>query len=297
MKNDYKKFAVQMYPSSVSNYYFGNDVKKVPLINKKTKIVSIGSCFAQYIAKYLSNNNYNYIVTEKNEYGFSADWGIVFNSASVRQIFEYSFGSFKPLTSWWKRKEGVMQDPYRRHVAYPKGQEDKKRKQHYAASKRAIKQADVIVITLGLVEVWRDKRDKATFWRVPPLGLYDPDIYEFYVMTVEDVYKDLMRIKMLIDRHNPTCHLIVTVSPVPFQATYREDCDVITANVYSKAVSCVAANKFAKKLDGYNVYYFPSFEFVRYGFGNPFNPDGRHIKKPVVNTMMKFFEKMYVKGK
>jgi hypothetical protein len=114
-------------------------------------------------------------------------------------------------------------------------------------------------------------------------------------MTVNEVFQDLLRIRFLLDRFNKKCHLIITVSPVPFQATYREDCDAVTANVFSKAVSSVAAIDFASELRDRNVSYFPSFEYVRYGFKNPYIADGRHIKRPVVNQMMKFFESMFCK--
>ena len=294
---DYKKFAIQKYPADLSKFYFGGGGGKKPIITKKTKIVSIGSCFAENIGRYLRAHKYNYISTEKGSGWFSANWGIVFNSASIRQIFEYSFDLFHPKVSWWEREKGRMQDPYRRDIIYTKGVHDNKRNAHRKASRRALENADVIIITLGLVEVWRDKRDKATFWRVPPMHLYNPNIYEFYVMTNHDVWNDLSRIKQLIDYYNPKCKLIFTVSPVPFQATYREDIDVVTANVYSKAVSSTAAIEFCTTYAKNGVYYFPSFEFVRYGFDNPYIADGRHIKKPIVNMMMQFFEKIYVKGK
>jgi hypothetical protein len=292
---DYKKFAIQKYPSNVSDFYMSGGGGSKKFIDKNTKIVSIGSCFAENIARFLRAHKYNYINTEKGSGYFSANWGIVFNSSSIRQIFEYSFGLFHPKVQWWEREKGRMQDPYRRDIIYPKGVHNQKRIAHYAASRQALEKADVIIITLGLTEVWRDKRDGATFWRVPPMHLYDPDIYTFHSMTVNEVFQDLLRIRFLLDRFNKKCHLIITVSPVPFQATYREDCDAVTANVFSKAVSSVAAIDFASELRDRNVSYFPSFEYVRYGFKNPYIADGRHIKRPVVNQMMKFFESMFCK--
>lgn len=292
---DYKKFAIQKYPANISDFYMNGGGRDKKFIDKQTKICSIGSCFAENIAKFLRANKYNYITTEKGGGYFSANWGIVFNSSSIRQIFEYSFGLFNPKVQWWEREKGRMQDPYRRDTIYAKGQHDKNRFSHYEKSRKAIENADTIIITLGLVEVWRDKRDFATFWRVPPMHLYDPKIYEFHVMTVEEVYDDLVKIKNIINNYNPECKLIITVSPVPFQATYREDCDVVTANIYSKSVSSVATNIFVKEYSNKNVFYFPSFEYVRYGFKNPYIHDGRHIKKPVINQMMKFFEKMFCK--
>jgi len=291
---DYKKFIIERYPSNISKYFLRN-FNKVELIDKETKVVSIGSCFAENISKYLRRKKYNYLVTEKNSGWFSANWGIVFNSSSIRQIFEYSFDLFNPKIKWWEREEGHMQDPYRRNVVYPKGKHLDQKVIHINASRKAISKADVIIITLGLVEVWRDKRDGTVFWRVPPMHLYDPEIYEFYVMTVDDVYNDLVKVKSILEKYNPKCSLIVTVSPVPFQATYREDCDVVTANVYSKAVSTVSCNRFVSEFKDKNVYYFPSFEFVRYGFDNPYIEDGRHIREDVINTMMKFFERSFGK--
>jgi len=49
---DYKKFPVQYYPLNIKDYYFKKS-EKIPLINKKTKIVSMGSCFALHIGRYL----------------------------------------------------------------------------------------------------------------------------------------------------------------------------------------------------------------------------------------------------
>lgn len=293
---DYKHFAVQKYPKSISEYYSGPGFKDSKFITKKTNIVSIGSCFAMEIGKFLKRNNYNYPIYENNDSSFNANWGIVFNSSSIRQIIEDAFDRFKPFERFWEREENRMQDIFRRNTTYQKGEHELKLEKHRKKSHLALSNAEVLIVTLGLVEVWRDKRDHSVFWRVPPITCYDPNKYEFYVMNVEDVYSDLKKIKNVLNDHNPNCNMVVTVSPVPFQTTFRKDCDVVSANVYSKAVSSVAANQFCCENRNNGVYYFPSFEYIRYGFDNPYIDDGRHIKKPIVNKMMKFFEKTFVIG-
>lgn len=292
---DYKHFAVQKYPQSVSKYFMGKDFKSTPFIDKSTNIVSMGSCFAMEIADYLKKSGYNYPIYEEDE--FNANWGIIFNSASIRQMVADAFGVFHPIERSWERSEGQIQDMFRRNTIYPKGLYKKRLQSHLKASKVALSKAEVLIVTLGLTEVWRDKRDHTVFWRVPPMECYDPDNHEFYVMTVEDVYMDLYRIVGIMRDHNPKCKIIFTVSPVPFQVTYRTDCDVVSANAYSKAVSSTAAIQFCSKYRNDGVYYFPSFEYVRYGFSNPYIEDGRHIKREVVNKMMKFFKKKFVKEK
>jgi len=289
---DYKKFPVQYYPKNIKDYYFQDSVK-IPLLNKKTRIVSMGSCFALHIASYLRNNKYNYLVGEKYfRYLTSADWDMVFNTSCMRQIFKYSFEEFSPLVRWWDRG-GVMDDPFRRQISYKKGEHEQKLKQHVKASHEVLSKAEIIILTLGLVETWRDKRDLATYWRSPPIELLNKKIHGFHVMNVDECLADLDEIHKLLSKYNPKCKIIITVSPVSMRATFRKDIDPVAANVYSKSTLRCAAGLFADKYK--NVFYFPSFEFVIFGFPNPFQPrDNMHIKKSVINTMMKFFERRYV---
>jgi len=290
---DYKKFPVQYYPLNIKDYYF-NESEKIPLLDKKTKIVSMGSCFALYIASYLKKHNYNYLVGEKYfKYLTSADWDMVFNTTCIKQIFQYSLDEFSPIVRWWDRGK-VMDDPFRRQISYPKGEHEESLKNHVKASHEVLSTAEVIVLTLGLVEVWRDKRDLSTYWRTPPINLLDKKIHEFHVMDAQECFTDLEAVHKLLAKYNPNCKIIVTVSPVALRATFRKDVDPVAANVYSKSVLRSAAGMFADKHE--NVFYFPSYEFVIYGFARPFQErDNMHIKQEVIDIMMKFFERRYVK--
>lgn len=62
-----------------------------PLLDRSTPIGSAGSCFAMEIAKYLRAGVFNYIVTEPNKLS-CANWGIIFNPPSFRQLVERAFG-------------------------------------------------------------------------------------------------------------------------------------------------------------------------------------------------------------
>jgi len=290
---DYNKFPIQYYPLNIHDYYFDESVK-IPILDKKTKIVSMGSCFALHIASFLKKNKYNYLVGEKYyKYLTSADWDMVYNTTCMKQIFQYSFEEFNPIVRWWDRGK-VMDDPFRRQITYPKGTEDEQFKKHIEASRSVLSNAEVIVLTLGLTETWRDKRDFATYWRPPPINLMDKKIHQFYVMTVDDCLSDLESIYKLLTKYNPKCKIILSVSPVALRATFRSDVDPVTANVYSKSTLRTAAGMFSDQYD--NVFYFPSFEFVVFGFDNPYQKrDNMRIKKGVIETMMKFFERRYVK--
>jgi len=161
-------------------------------------------------------------------------------------------------------------------------------KEHQKCSAEALTKADVITITLGMVELWRDRRDHSVYWRVPPFEYLNEDIHEFVVQGVDDVLNEMRRIRKMV----PNTKIIWTVSPVPFRATFRMDCDAISANFYSKATLRSATDLMCREDE--NSYYFPSFEAVILGHDERFEEDNRHIKPKIIKKMMKFFERMYI---
>lgn len=289
-KADFKKYPIQRYPVDTKVHYLGMK-RNYKLIKKCTKVSSMGSCFGIEIAKHLKKSD-NYIVTEKNPF-FSAKWDKLYNISSIRQVFDYSFkaDTFKPLVRYWPR-EGFLQDPLRRDVVFKTSTPevaDENFKQHQVMSRLALQKAGVITITLGMTELWRDKRDQTVFWRVPPIEMLDTEnIHEFVIQNVDDVIEEMQRIRAYI----PKTNIIWTVSPVPFRATFRTDCDAVSANFYSKAVLRTAIDLHVRS-DRYS-HYFPSFEYIILGHENRYMADNRHIKRPIVAEVLKFFDTMFV---
>jgi len=294
--NEWKGFFIQKYPGDLVVHFL-----ELPgqnrLITKDTPIGSMGSCFAGHISKYLLDHNYNYIVTELpfREDIFCAHWGSVLNPTAIRQIFQYSLDNFHPLQTHWVRyteeEKELWEDPFRAGFVFPPHKYQIHINNHRLKSNEALCTTDVFVLTLGLIEVWKDCRDGSVFARVPPKEHYDPNIHQFHIMTVQECYNELEYIHKLLKQYNPKCSIILSISPVPLKATFRNNMDVVSASIYSKSVLRVAAEMLVNQHT--NVYYFPSFEFVTYAYqsiGGPWIPgDTRHINKQVINTMMKFF--------
>jgi hypothetical protein len=283
-KRDWERAPHIRYPTNISDYFFS--LRKRPFLDKETPIGSIGSCFSAYISKYLIKAGYNYIITEEPKYDtFSAQWGIVVSPACIAQIFRYSLThKFAPLEEFWE-VDGKQIDPYRSGFFYDK----KEFLVHKANSKKALTKPKVFIITLGLTEVWRDKRDGSTFAVAPPK--MEP-YHELYVLNEHDVFSYLYEIWNLLSFYNPECKLILSVSPIPLTATFRKDVDVVTANGNSKATLRSAVGEFCKSYP--QVEYFPSWEFVTFGMPN-FLADNRHPAPEVVDTMMRFFLNLYSK--
>jgi hypothetical protein len=120
----------------------------------------------------------------------------------------------------------------------------------------------VIVMTLGLVEIWYDSAT-GYYLNVSPRPSHIrefPGRFTLHVLSFEETYDYLERTALLIRKYNNRdAHIILTVSPVPLIATHRAE-DVMVANCYSKSVLRAAAETLIARYDF--VTYFPSYESV-----------------------------------
>jgi hypothetical protein len=261
----------------------------------------MGSCFAREIKTVLLREGFSYITEETHHPAAkhaSAAWERVYNTFSMRQIFEYTFGDWHPQVRWWKTPEsGRIQDPYRRIILY----DDLERAEadfeaHRGHSRKALESAEVLIITLGLTEIWEDGEDGSVICL--PSGPYvnergDMSRYRFRVSRYQENLENLERITTLMALHNPGCKIIVTVSPVHLWATFREDADVISASCNSKATLRAVADELADRYE--QVVYFPAFEMAtvfRPMVGQSVFAEGRenfHVNRETVEFIMKEF--------
>ena len=169
---------------------------------------------------------------------------------------------------------------------------------HYAEQLyRRFPQCRVVVITLGVAELWRDRRSGLPLNKAPPAALAEaePDRFVLEVMDYREVLNELEAIHDLLSRHgHPDFRMLVTVSPVPLSATFRP-IDVIAANAYSKAVQRAAVEAFAAGHP--NVDYLPSYETVVQSDRRlAFDSDNRHVQGPMVDRVVDRFLSAYAPG-
>lgn len=157
----------------------------------------------------------------------------------------------------------------------------------YNASFARAGAADVVIITLGLVECWYDTETGVYLNMAPskPLTQQYPGRFEFHLLDYNDIYAALVEIEGLLRKDNPNPpNLLVTVSPVGLASTFRED-DVLVTNCYSKSVQRAAVEAFVMNHDAH---YFPSYEYVtltdrKFAWGNK---DFRHVRQETVDRIM-----------
>lgn len=283
-------------------------VVRFPLkITPDQRVVTVGSCFAQHISRYLKAAGFNYLVTEPGHpllppavrdafnYGvYSARFGNVYTSRQLEQLFRRAFGMLAPVDEAWERPDGRLVDPFRPTIQsggfHTREELDADRRQHLAAVRRAFESLDVLVFTLGLTECWRAVSDGSVFPLVPGVagGTYDPGRYAFTNLGVDDVVRDVTGFVHGLRAVNPSATVVLTVSPVPLNAT-AEDRHVLVSTAYSKAVLRVASETLATTLP--DVHYFPAYEVVTGSFsrGQYFSDDLRSVTELGVEHVMSLF--------
>lgn len=157
-----------------------------------------------------------------------------------------------------------------------------------------IAQADVLVMTLGLNEVWRDNHTGTRLNAAP--GLWevrrDPGRFVLEITDVEENVAALEEARTLVKALNPAMKIVVTVSPVPMGTTFSGR-DVAIANTLSKATLRAAADAFQVRHP--DVDYFPSYEIATLTSRSfAYAPDCLHVTDRVVSHIMGQFLDAYL---
>lgn len=312
----------QLWPSvkdgkSKALDWMSDNIKNDLSIDKNTKIISLGSCFAREIKFWLLNNRFNYLIGEnkknpwKSQGIFTGDngkppnehasiaWERVYNTFTFRHIVDYTFNDNKMdnrLLEVNIQGKNYISDIIRTRMIYPNREiAEKDIKDHIEESKKMFTSADIVIFTLGLTEIWESK-ERGIVSSTNPLKYYElPKDFKFRVSRFSENLENLKYSYEVLKKYNKNLKFLVTVSPVHLLATHRDDLDVISASCNSKSTLRAVADEF-KNIEG--VTYFPSYEIASIAAGldgvNAF-PDNHHVSKKVVNNIMETFNKNFVK--
>jgi hypothetical protein len=268
-------------------------------LRRGDRIFVMGSCFAAEVRRALEG------------LGFAASdagQGHKYNVFSMLQALEWALDD--GFESWFLAplKDGRFFDGHRHpFVAFPTQAEGLA--EHRAVLRQvreAVLQADVVVLTLGLVETWRDGLAEVWLNQTPPPGLVaDPGRFSVQATTHAQNLEAFQRLLLRFYGVNPACRIICSVSPVPLKATFCGD-DVLSANCYSKSTlrSVVSEGVEALRRDrGMVVDYFPAYELATMRPRSEVwcetirghEPDGRHVRRDFIDeVIMKLFLDTYV---
>jgi GSCFA family protein len=274
-------------------------------LKREDKLFAIGSCFARGVEWALAGKKMDVLSRTSEFDSFPAannemrlGFTNKYNTFSIYNELRWALDPAAefPCESLVDTGNGLFYDPHTNPALQLASLEETiHRHQIIESVTRRIAQCRVVIITLGLVEVWRDKIANIFLNHTPiPEALRShPDRYEFHITNFTQNLVNLEHIHSLLSQFgHPDVHIVVTVSPVPLMATFSTE-DVVLANTYSKSLLRTVAQEWAAAHE--NVHYFPSYEIVQNSErAITWEEDLRHVQGKVVKHIMDLFLDNYL---
>ncbi len=153
-----------------------------------------------------------------------------------------------------------------------------------------LRDATVVVVTLGLVEVWYDHVTELYLNSAPTydMVLRFPGRFTAHPGDYRENRERLDEICDVLVREGAAgVRIVITVSPVPLHRTFTA-ADVLAANVYGKSLLRVVAEDVARTRP--NVEYFPAYELVTVSDRTfAFKEDQLHVSRAMAGVVATSF--------
>ncbi len=286
-------------------------VAREPLFDRSTSIFAMGSCFAVEVRRALRTLGFNVApsctdimfdpLTQSPGSLPDRDNINHYDTFTIRQEIERALrgGRWRPDSFWEVRRSPIL-----RRRGWDIGWQDPFRRRVYASSLEALidlsdklseridaglASADIVILTLGLTECWRDR---ATGLHVCLGPASDTDeIFDrvtFHSTGFLQNYLNLKAVGEAIWARYPEKRIVLTVSPVALAQTWSGE-DVVTATTYSKATLRSVAGQLAREDPRF--LYWPAYEYAR--SHDVFEAHGRHVRPDAVRSIIEAFVAAY----
>lgn len=254
------------------------------VIDVNTVVMSIGSCFAEYMLAALEKYAFNVL---------DPYWGYKYSTSSIlRELERAATGQRTRPDQLFLGRDGYTD--LNHHRLYGETPEEALDLIHQVErlAGEMLPRAEVLVMTLGQNEVWRNKLTGEYILHPYPGVLNLQGNLEINCISLAENQEQLERIHALLMGLNPGLQIIVSVSPIPLRATYSEH-DALVANNISKHTLHVAATEFAARHD--NVHYFPGYDIVTTEFNQPEHKerDNRHPNMETIKAVISRFAEAF----
>ena len=257
------------------------------LFHQNSNIFTMGSCFAANLSDSLEKNR-------KGGKGYNNTLhtpSSVNNTFAIYQFFKWALTGEIDANGYWYEGDASKWIPKNTQIEF----------------KEWLSQAEGFVFTMGLSEIWKDLETNKVFWRAVPSDLHKKNKlrYKFELSTVDENLNNIKNLIRLIKEHlGEDIPIILTISPVPLMATFR-NISCITADNVSKSILRVAVDS-VMNMGMENVYYWPSYEIIKeisahrnfsgfYTEGEAGKYVPRHVTTTIVDEVIKSFMNHYFK--
>jgi hypothetical protein len=239
-------------------------------------IYTIGSCFARNIEQRFAETGYDVptlrFAVPPEEWRGDRSNGILnkYTPPSIHQELEWALRVRAARSD--RAREALLAEPLldigdglvvdgelAGFVPVPRARGVERRQQLHETVERAF-EADVVAITLGLVEAWWDVERRRYLQQTPTTVMMQRFRKRFAFAPLrfaEALAHTRQAIELLLRHGKPGLKILLTTSPVPLRTTFTLQ-DAIVANTNGKSILRAVCGEIAETYD--DVDYFPSYE-------------------------------------
>lgn len=212
-------------------------------ISHFSKVVSLGSCFAQTIGQKMQDTKFDVLVN---------NFGTLFHPLNLADLLNQALQQTPMDPVGVVEREGVFVH-YAVHSDVKGGSRDELEENYIRQMLRlhhALKEATHLVLTLGTAWIYQHKE----FGRVANCHKQPAALFEKKLSSLEELEKGLSPVLKLLTQQDPNLRVILTLSPV------RHTKDGISENQLSKSLLRVLCAQLEQQLEA--VTYFPAYEIL-----------------------------------
>ncbi len=265
-----KKDIEKDFYDSINKYVMPVNQGAGRFICKGTKFFTAGSCFARHIASSL------------NELGYDVHRLALDETVNTTYANKYLF--------YWLAEKEIPEKIQVRFQELCKSIGVNK-----ARTRENLKNTSAIILTIGVAPCFFDKKTGDVVLPSPgDINFHNlSNEYLFRNTSVKENEDNILEIINSIRLINKKAPIFLTISPVPLNTSFEMESAVV-ADCLSKCTLRIAVNEVLNNRTD-NVFYFPSFEVVRWLYphiGSPFGGDDgatAHVNQSLVRDIIRSF--------
>jgi hypothetical protein len=212
-------------------------------ISHASKVISLGSCFAQTIGQKMQETKFDVLVNP---------FGTLFHPLNLADLLHQALRQTPMDPAGVVEREGLFVH-YATHSDLIGGSREELEElytQQLLCLHQSLKKATHLVLTLGTAWIYQHKE----FGRVANCHKQPASLFEKKLSSLEELEYGLRPVLKLLIEQNPNLKIILTLSPV------RHTKDGITENQLSKSLLRVLCAQLEQHLE--SVTYFPAYEIM-----------------------------------
>ncbi|MGH9614769.1 MAG: GSCFA domain-containing protein, partial [Bryobacteraceae bacterium] len=261
----------------ITNHIAANLAGAEKFIRKSTKFFTMGSCFARTLSRHLNDSGYASHHMEIAEH---------INTTFANKVFVD-----------WLTNPDMDESISRRLVELLPPDWTRER------TLKILGESDVFILTLGVAPAFFDK-ETGDFVLPRPSALNSRALaekYSYRTTSVKENVDNVLHLIGFIRSVSPAIKIVVTVSPVPLQASF-EYRSAVQADCLSKSTLRLVAQEVVYNSGIADILYWPSFEIFRWAGSNSSNyfaaDDGAawHVSEEKVAGTIQAFTQMFSGG-